>query len=354
MGNLSTAFTNAAPQLTANLIDNATGLASNIITNKQNAKNQQKQNEFNLRMWHLNNQYNTPSAQMQRLQQAGLNPNLMYQNGTTGISQGATSSASGSAMQAFQPDFSSGVDSILSHQLAKQLNDANVHKIESEREGQDIENAHRKFELNNKEEEYLRNKEEQNKRIDLLKTQIDDLGASIKLKDSQIDINYVTADKLKAEYNEFIELRDKRVREIESRIGVNEAQASSLLATAWLVSEQAKWQKIRNSHADDYMCAEIAKMNQEAFKYFSERDKNMFEIFSMCMRNPALLENNEYLFTMLRQYGITLPEFYLWTARVRETMQTIGAVDMYETSPEKTVQPVNKPKQKAKTKSIKR
>lgn len=36
----------------------------------------------NLDMWHLQNQYNTPKEQMERLQQAGLNPNLMYGRGT--------------------------------------------------------------------------------------------------------------------------------------------------------------------------------------------------------------------------------------------------------------------------------
>lgn len=37
--------------------------------------------ERNLTMWNMNNAYNDPSAQMQRLKAAGLNPNLVYGSG---------------------------------------------------------------------------------------------------------------------------------------------------------------------------------------------------------------------------------------------------------------------------------
>ncbi len=39
-----------------------------------------------LDMWHMQNQYNDPSAQMQRFKRAGLNPNLVYGQGTSGNS----------------------------------------------------------------------------------------------------------------------------------------------------------------------------------------------------------------------------------------------------------------------------
>lgn len=40
-------------------------------------------NQYDLAKWQLENAYNSPSAQMQRLKDAGLNPNLMYGNGST-------------------------------------------------------------------------------------------------------------------------------------------------------------------------------------------------------------------------------------------------------------------------------
>lgn len=45
---------------------------------------QQQQNAFNLQMWNLQNEYNTPEAQMQRFQRAGLSPQLVYGNGSSG------------------------------------------------------------------------------------------------------------------------------------------------------------------------------------------------------------------------------------------------------------------------------
>lgn len=42
-----------------------------------------KQGQRDLEFWNLQNSYNDPSAQMQRLKAAGLNPNLVYGNGAT-------------------------------------------------------------------------------------------------------------------------------------------------------------------------------------------------------------------------------------------------------------------------------
>ena len=43
---------------------------------------QKLQNDYNYRMWQEQNAYNTPSAQMERLAAAGLNPNLVYGSGS--------------------------------------------------------------------------------------------------------------------------------------------------------------------------------------------------------------------------------------------------------------------------------
>lgn len=54
------------------------------LKDKELAVNQQLQNDAfkqNVEMWNLQNQYNDPSAQMQRLRNAGLNPNLVYGGG---------------------------------------------------------------------------------------------------------------------------------------------------------------------------------------------------------------------------------------------------------------------------------
>lgn len=43
---------------------------------------QERANQQNIEFWKMQNDYNSPQAQMARLREAGLNPNLMYGNGT--------------------------------------------------------------------------------------------------------------------------------------------------------------------------------------------------------------------------------------------------------------------------------
>ena len=51
-----------------------------------NRRAERRQWNRNVAMWKMQNEYNTPSNQMKRLQEAGLNPNLMYGKGTVGNS----------------------------------------------------------------------------------------------------------------------------------------------------------------------------------------------------------------------------------------------------------------------------
>lgn len=48
---------------------------------KQNKELMQYQYDQNLEQWKAENEYNSPAAQMQRLKEAGLNPNLVYGDG---------------------------------------------------------------------------------------------------------------------------------------------------------------------------------------------------------------------------------------------------------------------------------
>lgn len=56
------------------------GLMAQQAANKTNIQLAKENNDFNERMWNLNNQYNTPSAQVQRLIDAGINPSSQYGN----------------------------------------------------------------------------------------------------------------------------------------------------------------------------------------------------------------------------------------------------------------------------------
>ena len=57
------------------------GYKSQQQTNSMNQKIAREAQAFDLNMWNLQNQYNAPTAQMDRLRAANLNPNLVYGSG---------------------------------------------------------------------------------------------------------------------------------------------------------------------------------------------------------------------------------------------------------------------------------
>lgn len=152
---------------TSALSSAGSGLFSFLGANKQ-FKNQKKLNQqafelnqksmenaykMNLEQWNRENEYNSPSAQMARIQAAGLNPNLIY-----GSTDGGTA-ASSPNMQAAQYDapnapndligvakaFSSLTDSVsLANQIAQgDFIRAQTDKVLAEKEGVDLENDRR-------------------------------------------------------------------------------------------------------------------------------------------------------------------------------------------------------------------
>lgn len=60
------------------LLQGVGSLLSSNATNRGALEAQKLANKQNIEFWHMQNQYNHPSAQMDRLKSAGLNPNLIY------------------------------------------------------------------------------------------------------------------------------------------------------------------------------------------------------------------------------------------------------------------------------------
>lgn len=79
-----------------------------ILDDLMGRRNMREQNAYNLYTWNLQNEYNSPKAQMQRFAEAGLNPNLIYSRSNTAspvassASAGGLSQAIGSGSKAFQ------------------------------------------------------------------------------------------------------------------------------------------------------------------------------------------------------------------------------------------------------------
>lgn len=68
------------------LFDRDAQRANEVFDKQKGYANEMWEREkvYNMDLWNKQNEYNDPNAQMQRLKDAGLNPNLMYGQGTTG------------------------------------------------------------------------------------------------------------------------------------------------------------------------------------------------------------------------------------------------------------------------------
>lgn len=92
------ALISAGGSLLGGIAGSLFGKKSQDNTNKQQMELAKYQYEKNLEMWNRQNEYNAPSAQMQRYQEAGLNPNLIYNSGTA-VSGNSSNSPSYQAPQ---------------------------------------------------------------------------------------------------------------------------------------------------------------------------------------------------------------------------------------------------------------
>ncbi|MDV3668519.1 hypothetical protein CMU39_10850 [Elizabethkingia anophelis] len=105
------------------------GMIEGAMNNSSNKKIARENREFSLEMWNRNNEYNTPLAQMQRLKEAGLNPNLMYGQGTTGNSS-APAKADGANPTQYKLNF---LEAAQLHQQQK-LNEQSIQLQKSQTE----------------------------------------------------------------------------------------------------------------------------------------------------------------------------------------------------------------------------
>lgn len=115
--------------ISTNKANNA-NMAINRMNNEFNAAEAEKARQFQLDMWNKTNEYNSASSQRTRLEEAGLNPYLMMNGGTSGtaLSSGSTSPASSSPPLSMQRQDFSGLSNTLSSalQIANQTKETNA------------------------------------------------------------------------------------------------------------------------------------------------------------------------------------------------------------------------------------
>lgn len=128
----------------AQKLANATNLQIARETNQANLELANTQYQNDLKMWELNNAYNTPSAQMERYKEAGLNPYLIYGSGgsagnsssypTFNASVARQQSPEVRAVQMQFQDFLSTYLPVLSFYQQTQLNESKIKNDETYRQ----------------------------------------------------------------------------------------------------------------------------------------------------------------------------------------------------------------------------
>lgn len=135
---------------------NKANLAISRETNAYNYLLASKQNDWNIEQWNRENAYNTPSAQRQRLLDAGLNPNLMLDGGDAGNARGLDSANYANAqpttmqnpaqeklglLQSIQGVLQSANETAM--QYAKQRSE--IANLDSQTNAQNIQNSYLRF-----------------------------------------------------------------------------------------------------------------------------------------------------------------------------------------------------------------
>lgn len=118
----------------------ALGASAQDRANAQNLEIAKMQNAWNLEQWHRENAYNKPTQQMQRLSEAGLNPNLVYGNGAT-TQAAASPRAAGAKMEAFK-DYNFGLHDATSTYLNTLNTEKNLELAQSQKAALDAQTLH--------------------------------------------------------------------------------------------------------------------------------------------------------------------------------------------------------------------
>lgn len=120
------------------------GLLSSSMQNSANANLDRENREWQEKMWHESNAYNAPVEQRKRLEAAGINPALAFQNGNTGVAANAPT-----PNQHAPADYSAlgaGISNAAAAYFNATQQNAQTELIKSQVQGQRIENQYKALE----------------------------------------------------------------------------------------------------------------------------------------------------------------------------------------------------------------
>lgn len=280
-------------------------------TNQMNYQIAQENNAFNQRMWEKQNAYNSPVEQRRRLEQAGLNPNLMMNGGSAGTAETApTADTSGvqqvpdigstiaSGYQQFGNSLSNAASQIAGMVYNNGLQQANVNKAQAE--AQSASQDARYKELQNQfaasqfladlrekqyrgliaksDYEYLRDSMQD--RLDSVKFQNSLTGSQSSyynqmsgLIDVQRHIEQTNLDWLPREKQAGLAATLQNVRTMVSQMHLNYAQAKNAYSMAALNYAQEAGVRINNRLQDSIFDLSVGMAENQYLKGYAEQDQ---------------------------------------------------------------------------------
>lgn len=229
---------------------------ANAFTNQQ----REAQNQWNLDMWNRQNEYNDPSAQMERMTNAGINPQAAAQGiaGAGSTADGASTASNGAGQMAQ----ASSIAASLGQNIGDLMNDFyQRRKVEADAKGQEIDNDWKptinettirqmeadidekvsKKELNEAEAQQCK------ELLPLLKdktaAETEQVWVAIDKLMSDIDVNNKEMEKMDKE----MEKMDSDIAVNESTIALNSAKATEAYANAGKAVQDTKNASIEES-----------------------------------------------------------------------------------------------------------
>lgn len=100
--------------------------------NQTNIDIMREQNQWNLDQWNRENEYNTPSAQLARLKEAGLNPNLIYGSGQAVQTAATSPRSAGAHVNNAATGYAQGISGAVGSFMNVLLNQQNLSKIQAQ------------------------------------------------------------------------------------------------------------------------------------------------------------------------------------------------------------------------------
>lgn len=280
-------------------------------TNQMNYQIAQENNAFNQRMWEKQNAYNSPVEQRRRLEQAGLNPNLMMSGGSAGIAESApTADTSGvqqvpdigstiaGGYQQFGNSLSNAASQIAGMVYNNGLQQANVSKAQAE--AQSVSQDARYKELQNQfaasqfladlrekqyrglisKQDYYYLRDSMQDRLDAVKFQNTLTGSQSSyynqmagLVDVQRKISQTNLDWLPREKQAGLAATLQNVRTMVSQMHLNYAQAKNAYAMAALNYAQEAGVRINNRLQESIFDLSVGMAENSYLKGYAEQDQ---------------------------------------------------------------------------------